>query len=564
MMHEMLIRYRLKKQVAYIGVMIALLWAIFTFLIYPNLELIRTTLMPQAQFNIQPMMNILASARAMNSLSHSLLLGCSLAITVALLGLFQILVLDYFYIKGSRWLTIAYHSPLICNGMVLVMAYNFLYGSQGFVTALLPGLPATWFQGFWAVLIELTFAGTSNYILFVRNSLRSVDNQTIEAARNLGVSKVRILIKIVLPCLKPALLAASIIAFITGISALATPQVLGGTNFETINTLIYSFAQTLTTRNYAAVLAILLGCMTVTVLLISIRIEKKGYYLSVSKVKTNLSKQTIRSPFIRITMTIIAHLIALMQTVPLVAVFCFSFMPVTDLYAGSIQIQHFSLANYEAVFQSVAGVQPLFTSIVYAATASLLIVLLMLCIGRLLTKHANRWTGGLEFLLQIPWFLPSTLIALGLLMTFNRSNPLVGGMVLTGTVFILLIGYMILVTPYTLRMIKAAYASIDRTLEDAAQNLGASSWRMYWKVVFPMLLPLVLSVFLLNFIGLLAEYDLSVFLFHPLYQPLGVVLNAATNPEAAPQAQMLSFVYSVLIMIVSTTAIVLVYRQQRR
>ncbi|MFD1886551.1 ABC transporter permease [Paenibacillus wenxiniae] len=563
-MNDRLLRYRLKKQVTLIGLSIALVWLVFTFLIYPNLELIRTTMMPQGQLNIQPILNIVASHRAMSSLGNSLLLGFSLAITVAILGLFQIVVLDYFQIKGNRWLTIAYHSPLICNGMVLVMAYNFLYGSQGFVTALVPGLPATWFQGFWAVLIELTFAGTANYMLFVRNSLRSIDNQTIEAARNIGASKLRILIRVVLPCLKPSLLAASIIAFITGISALATPQVLGGAHFETINTLIYSFAQTLTTRNYAAVLAIFLGCITFVILLLSIQIEKKGHYLSVSKVKTNLHKQTIRSPFVRITITIIAHLIAIIQTVPLLAVLCFSFMPVTDLYAGTINIQHFSLVNYEAVFQSVAGIQPLFTSIVYAATASFVIVLMMLGIGRLITKHHNRWTGGLEFVLQIPWFLPSTLIALGLLMTFNRANGLVGGIVLTGTVFILGIGYMILVTPYTLRMLKAAYASIDRTLEDAAQNLGASTWRMYWRVVFPILLPLVLSVFLLNFIGLLAEYDLSVFLFNPLYQPLGVVLGAATNPEAAPQAQMLSFVYSVLIMIVSTTAILLVYRQQRR
>lgn len=562
-MNKKSIRYRPQQAIVPIGLSLGLLWAIFTFLVYPNLSLIHTTMMPQGLFDPKPILNIVASDRAMGSLGNSLLLGGSLTVTVAVLGLFQILVLDYFHIKGSRWLAIAYHSPLICNGMVLVMAYNFLYGSKGFVTALVPGLPTSWFQGFWAVLIELTFAGTSTYILFVRNSLRSIDNQTIEAARNIGAGKLKVLTKIVLPCLKPALLAASIIAFIGGISALATPQILGGPHFETINTLIYSFSQTLTTRNYAAVLAIFLGCITVVALLISIRIEKKGQYLSVSKVKTNLVKQTIRSPRVRLAVTIAAHLIAVVQIAPLLAVIGFSFMPVTDLYAGVFDPSHFSLDHYQAVFESVAGIQPLFTSIGYAAAASLVIVLLMLWIGRLITKQSNRWTEGIEFALQIPWFLPSTLIALGLLMTFNRSNPLVGGTVLTGTVYLLGIGYLILVTPFTLRMIKAAYAGMDGTLEEAAKNLGASAWSLYWKVLFPILLPLVLSVFLLNFIGLLAEYDLSVFLFHPFYQPLGVVLHAATAPEADPQAQMLSFVYSVLIMLVSTAAILFVYRQQR-
>ena len=45
-------------------------------------------------------------------------------------------------------------------------------------------------------------------------------------------------------------------------------------------------------------------------------------------------------------------------------------------------------------------------------------------------------------------------------------------------------------------------------------------------------------------------------------QPLGVVLNAATSPDSSPEAQMLSFVYSVIIMIVATTVITFVYKRK--
>jgi iron(III) transport system permease protein len=342
-------------------------------------------------------------------------------------------------------------------------------------------------------------------------------------------------------------------------SALATPQVLGGDKFETINTLIFSFSKTLTTRNYAAIMAIFLGCITMMVLLISIYIEKRGNYRSVSKVKSPLIKQEIKSPFVRVIVTMIAHLIALIQTLPILAVICFSLMPVSDLYAGKMIFQNFSLDNYVAVFHSTTGVRPVLTSIAYAALASLLVVIIMLFIGRLITKYNNKLTSTLELLLQIPWFLPATLIALGLVITFNKANWLLFGSVLTGTIFILLIGYIILTTPYTLRMIKAAYVSIDNSLEEAAKNLGASAFKTYIKVILPIIIPAVLSIFLLNFIGLLAEYDLSVFLFQPLFQPLGVVLNAASSSEASPQAQMLSFVYSVIIMVVSTIVIVFVY-----
>ena len=107
-------------------------------------------------------------------------------------------------------------------------------------------------------------------------------------------------------------------------------------------------------------------------------------------------------------------------------------------------------------------------------------------------------------------------------------------------------------------MIKAAYSGLDGALEEAAKNLGASSYSTYFKVLLPVIWPAVLSVLLLNFIGLLSEYNVSAFLFHPMYQPLGVVLNAATGLDATPEAQMLTFVYSVLIMIVSIIAISIV------
>lgn len=560
--------YKLHRYLT-IGIVSAIiLWVIFVFLIYPNLTLLRMTLFPDGRFDFGPIEQIMKSERAVKSLINSFVLAVSLTIAVNILGIFQIIVLDYYEVKGSKWLGIAYHSPLICNGMVLVMAYNFLFGGQGFVTANLmgvfPDINPLWFRGFGAVLIEMTFAGTSNHIMFVRDALRSIDYQTIEAAQNMGVKSSRILRKVVLPTLRPSIFAASILIFIVGMSAFATPQVLGGENFETINPLIHAFSNTLTTRNYAAVLAIFLGMVTILVLSISNRIEKRGNYRSVSKVKTPLKKQVINSPVIRLLVTVAAHIIALIQTIPLLFIFIFSFMPVMDLYKGSINFQNMSFKNYISVFTSTTGIRPVFTSIMYSALAAVVVVAVMLFLARIITKKQTKATAGLELLLQIPWFLPATLIALGLIMTFSKPSVFTVGKTLTGTVGLMLAGYIIIRTPYTLRMIKSAYASIDGALEEAAKNLGASTIKTYFKVVLPVLLPAILSVFLLNFIGLLAEYNVSVFLFHPMYQPLGVVLNAATRADASPDAQMLSFVYSVLIMIVSTMTIVFVNKGKKQ
>ena len=49
-------------------------------------------------------------------------------------------------------------------------------------------MDAAWFSGFFAVLVVMTFATTTNHMLFVANALKGVDYQTIEAAKNLGAS----------------------------------------------------------------------------------------------------------------------------------------------------------------------------------------------------------------------------------------------------------------------------------------------------------------------------------------------------------------------------------------
>ncbi len=554
--------YKLQKNLGNIVVWSIICWVIFTFLIYPNISLIKITLFSSGSFDFAPIKQIFNSERVRASMLNSFILGLSLSLTVNILGIFQILCLDYFEIKGRKWLNIAYYSPLVCNGMVLVMAYNFILGSRGFVTTNLmkvfSDFDPLWFQGYGAVLIEMTFAGTANHIMFVRKALKNIDFQTIEAAQNMGVKSHRILMKVALPTLTPAIFAASILSFIIGMSAFATPQVLGGEKFETINPLIFSFSNTLTTRNYAAVLAFFLGIVTVIVLLISNHIEKKRNYRSVSKSKTPLLRQKIQNSAIRNLITAFAHIVALIQTIPLLVIIIFSFMPVKDLYSGIFNLGNLTVEHYLNVFNSITGIQPVFTSIIYATLASVVVVSIILFLARLITKNQNKSSTYLELFLQIPWFLPSTLIALGLVMSFSQPSIFTFGNVWSGTLYLLFIGYVIVRIPYTLRMIKSAYIGLDGALEEAAKNLGASSVKTYFKVLLPILSPTAISVVLLNFIGLLAEYNASVFLFHPLHQPLGVVINAANSPTAFPETQMLSFVYSVIIMVVSTTIISLV------
>lgn len=543
-------------------------WLLFTFMIFPIINLFKITLFPNGSFDLQPVFNILKSERVRKALFNSFLLGVLVAITTNILGIFQVLALDYFDIRGRKILNILCYLPLVINGMVLVLAYNFNIGTQGLITNWLqqffPGIPDDWFLGLPAVLFQFSFSNTMYHVTFVRDSLQNLDYQTVEAARNMGASTSSILRKVVLPTLLPSILAATILNFNSAIGAFASPKVLGGNKFETINPITYTFAQSNTTKNYAVVLSIFLGLTTLAVLLIFNYVERRRNIVSVSKTKTKIHRQKITNPVANALVTFFAHFIALIQLFPAVMVVILSFMTYENLLEGNINPAEFTLGNYELALASAQGIRPVIISTIYALCGAAISIVLILLFARWITKYNNRLTSLLESVLMIPWFLPATLLALGFLFTFNTPQTAIFNQVLTGTFYLLMIAYVIFRLPSNLRILKSAYLGVDGALEDAAKNLGASSLKTYLRVIFPILLPTIMSTALLSFNNLFAEFNMSVFLFHPLYMPLGVVINNATNAEADPANVMLSFVYAVVIMMASVIAIYFVYGRREK
>ena len=184
-----------------------------------------------------------------------------------IVGTLLVLFTEYFDIKGAKILKAGYMTTLIYGGVVLCTGYKFIYGENGYITkllvALFPSLDPGWFTGYFAVLFIMTFACTSNHIIFLTNAVRGIDYQLIEAARNLGASFWTIIFRIIIPLLKPTFLAITILIFLTGLSAMSAPLIVGGTDFQTINPMIMTFAQSTYSREIGALLAIILGIATI-------------------------------------------------------------------------------------------------------------------------------------------------------------------------------------------------------------------------------------------------------------------------------------------------------------
>ncbi|MBQ7737631.1 MAG: iron ABC transporter permease, partial [Oscillospiraceae bacterium] len=113
---------------------------------------------------------------------NSLKLAVCLVITVNVVGISLVLLTEYFDIKGARILRLGYMTTMIYSGVALVTGYMFLYAGDGMLTSVMkntfPDFNPNWFSGFNAVLFTMTFACTSNHMLFLRNAIRGIDYNT--------------------------------------------------------------------------------------------------------------------------------------------------------------------------------------------------------------------------------------------------------------------------------------------------------------------------------------------------------------------------------------------------
>jgi len=543
-------------------IFIGLLWFVVFLLVTPNINTVIAVFWQDGQFTLTAFERIFNSPRAVASLRNSFILAPILSVTVGFVGVSLVLISDYFKIKGAKILRLGYMTTLLYSGIILVSGYRFLYGAGGFLTNFLidifPNFNGEWFEGFWAVLFVMTFAATGTHLIFIRNALRSVDYQTIEAAKNMGASTFTILRRVVLPVLIPSLTAVTVFTFLGGLTAIAAPLLVGGRDFQTINPMILSFSAMQGSRDLAALMALILGVATCILIGFLSWLEKRGHYLSVSKVKTSIVKQEIKNPVANVLAHVYAYVLFIIYVAPVILIVLFSFTDASAIARRELSLSAFTLNNYIDVLTNSSGYMPLLISGLYAFIASVITAGLIILVCRIITKNKGKLSTFLEYAFMIPWLLPSALIAIGLLLTFDRPQWFIGGQPLIGTMGIMILGYVITIIPFTLRMTRAAFFGIDDTLEEAAKNLGANSFYTFFKIIFPVILPSVMAIFALNFNLLLTEFEMSRFLYHPLARPLGVQIESLTM-DGGGNGIAITFVYAVLMMITSAIVLYIAY-----
>ncbi|QRG69751.1 molybdate ABC transporter permease subunit [Brevibacillus choshinensis] len=161
---------------------------------------------------------------------------------------------------------------------------------------------------------------------------------------------------------------------------------------------------------------------------------------------------------------------------------------------------------------------PLILSLKVAALSTSLVFVIGLLFARLMTQRNFFGKNLLESFFLLPLVLPPTVVGFGLLLLFGK-NGWIGKLLnewfgiqivftLTGAV----IASVVVSFPLMYQSAVAAFTSVDRRLEDAARTLGASEWRVFWTVAFPLAWPGLLAGFVLSFARGLGEFGATLML----------------------------------------------------
>ena len=173
---------------------------------------------------------------------------------------------------------------------------------------------------------------------------------------------------------------------------------------------------------------------------------------------------------------------------PLLVLIVYSFTP-TEY---GVTWEGFTLKWYEAVFNNKNIQDALKVSLIIAIPT----VLISTAIGTItaFTLYRYRFLGRALYqgALYIPLVMPDLVIGISLLLFYTSIKMELG-------ILTILLAHISFSIPLTTLVIIARMQRIDRTLEDAAMDLGADEWTTMWKVTLPLLKPGILAAALLTF-----------------------------------------------------------------
>lgn len=182
----------------------------------------------------------------------------------------------------------------------------------------------------------------------------------------------------------------------------------------------------------------------------------------------------------------------------LVVIYSFNESRISSVWGG------FTLKWYRELFRDKDLLEAMVNSLILAGVSSLLAAVIgtMAAVG--MPKATWKSKGVIEYISTLPIMIPEIILGMVFLVYFSLLRLPFG-------MLTLLIAHTAFCIPYVYTLVKARLVGIDKSYAEAAKDLGASEWNVFFDITLPLILPAIASGVLLAFAMSLDDVVISIF-----------------------------------------------------
>jgi thiamine transport system permease protein len=476
------------------------------------------------------------------------------------LGLPAAALFAYYDFPGRALLRAITAVPFMLPTVVVAAGFSALLGPRGWLNLILDRLfdlpaPALVFSGtLSAILVAHVFYNTTIVIRLIGGALSSLDTRLSEAGISLGADPRRVWWHVLVPLLRPPLLAAVLLVFLFDFTSFGVILLLGGPSFATLEVQIYFQALQLLDLPLAALLSLIQLLCTFGFSFLYTRLMARNRIQTTPRPVTR-NRRPPSSTRQRLFVAVMVSVLAAFFVLPLLS------LPLRSISRlesdrGQRADAPFGLtsAYYQELFinrqSSVFYVPPAraaLNSLAYAASTVGLSLLMGLPAAYALARP-GRLERILDPFLMLPLGTSAVTLGLGFILAFGRwlASP-----------WMVPLAHTLVALPFVIRTLQPPLATLPDRLRMASASLGASPLRTWWLIDSPILRRALLSAAGFAFTVSLGEFGATVLLSRPEYPTIPVaIFRFLSQPGGLNYGQAMAM--ATLLMVLTTAAILLI------
>ena len=499
----------LRREPSLLLALLAVAGLVLAFIVYPQVQVVLT---PGSTGYV----DFLTGTTWVRPLQNSLLITALSTTTAVVLGFVYAYAMVYSDMPWKPFFRIVGILPLLSPPFVVAAAYILLFGPRGIISYHVLGQSPNvlGMYGVWGVQTIAFFPFAYQLIADV---LSRSDARMEQAARNLGASTWKVFWTVTLPMTRPGLGAAILTTSIYILEDFGNPALIGGF-FTVLPTQAYSLISGFGDLTGAAAVSTILLLLALGIYMAKVRLDGGRSYVTISGRASSMPHPPVPRIVSRvcfIACLMLAGLIGLVYGTLLVSAITVAFP--TNLLFTTVHFEYLAAHN-----------QSLRNSLTFALIAATVSALFAMFAGYLVQR--GTWPGRriLDFLLILPAAVPGLFFGLGYLTGFNQpwlagvdQGMLASMMIVTALIFWNVpVGYQATV---------AGLRQIDRSIDEAATSLGASTLRGFRDVMFSMLRGSLRVGFVTTFVRSVTTLSLVIFLFTPGTQTATITIFQLVN-----------------------------------